>query len=55
MAMVFHRISMVTMVLPWYSMEVTVGFYMTFPWSRTMAMVFHRIFMVFHGIPWKLP
>ena len=53
MAMVFHGISMVTMVLPWYSMEFTAGFYMNFLWSVTLTMVFYMICMAPMGFPWK--
>ena len=83
MAMVFHRISMVTMVfhgsyrrflydfsmeqddghgipqdfhgVSWYSMEVTIGFHMNFPWSVTLAMVFHIICMAPMVFPLNRP
>ena len=53
MAMVFYGISMVTMVLPWYSMEFTAGIYMNFLWSVTLTMVFYMICMAPMGFPWK--
>jgi len=43
-----------SMDIPWkpcYSMEVTLGHHMNFPWCSTMAMVFHRIFMVTMVLP----
>jgi len=49
----FHGVSWYSMEIPWkpcYSMEVTPGHHMNFPWSTTMAMEFHKISMVTHFI-----